>query len=277
MATVIPGSAVIGGKFDLARPTVEVDCGPSHDFVAVHLGHGFNKLDPEKTAAAFRIDGQVALTGPGGVPTGFEVAFLQFVRFNFLGVFYAGRKNSEGSVGLLVHEALSKRVLLDPNPPMPPWISETPFTRTGSLAKNSMADHPFFHTARQAPNVTTGVPNFLFHIVDDRDFWTVFSVREAGRFQHLTHIHWHVRHDQQFSWRNGIPVPTRAASAFTPDQNPTPGPPTDPDLRTLLAVPAPPNAKDALKAALPIAVLPPNPHRSDNATRFFNVPQDFFR
>ena len=277
MATVIPGSAVIGGNFKLAKPTVDLDCGPSHDLVVVHLGHGVNKLDPTKNAAAFRIDGQVKLTvGPGAVPPDFEVAFLQFVRFNVVGIFYAGRKNSEGSVGVLIHEALSKKVLLDANPPMPPWISETPFTRTGGLANNSMGDHPFLQVPRTAPNNNTGVPNFLFHIVDDRDFWTVFSVREAGRFQHLTHIHWHVRHDQQFSWRGGVPVPAKAASAFTPD-NPTPGAPTDPDLLKLLAVPAPPNAKDALPAAFPVAVLPPNPHRKDNPTRFFNVPQDFFR
>jgi hypothetical protein len=276
MATVIRESAVIGGNFGLVKPSVNIDCGPGSDFVCVHLGHGLNKQDPDHNAAAFRIDGQVTLAGTG-VPSGVEVAFLQFVRFNFLGVFYAGRKRSEGSIGILVHEALSKKVLLDPNPPMPPWISENPFTQAGNLAKNAMGDHPFFQAPRIAPlNEKTGVPNFLFHMVDDRDFWTVFSVLEAGKFQHLSNIHWHVRHDQKFNWRKNVPVPLVASSAFTVE-NPTSGAPTDPDLQTLLAKPAPPNAKGELKAAFAIAVIPPNPHRSDNDTRFFNVPQDFFQ
>jgi hypothetical protein len=278
MATVDASSAVIGGTFNLATPTVSLDCGPTKDIVAVHLDHGLNKPDLEKNAAALRIDGQVTVTGaPGSFPADFEVAFLQFVRFNFLGIFYAGRKNSEGSIGILIHSALSDKALLDPNPPLNPWVSESHFTKTGNLAKNSMGDHPFFQTARQISNGNTGVPNFLFQIVDDRDFWTVFSVREAGKFQHLMHIHWHVRHDQQFNWRSGVPVPTKAASSFTPDKTPTPGPPTDPDLKTLLSVPAASDAKAALKKAIKKAIVPPSSNRSDNPTRFFGVPQDFFR
>lgn len=278
MATVDPSSAVIGGTFNLAKPSVSIDCGPTKDVVAVHLDHGLNKPDLEKNAAALRIDGQVTLTGAAGsFPPDFEVAFLQFVRFNFLGVFYAGRKNSEGSVGILIHPAMPDKVLVDPNPPLKPWVSESHFTKASSLAKNSMGDHPFFQTARQSFNFNTGVPNFLFQIVDDRDFWTVFSVREGGKFQHLTHIHWHVRHDQQFNWRGGVPVPAKAESSFTPDKTPTAGPPTDPDLKTVLSVPAASDAKAALKSAISKAAASPSPNRSDNLTRFFSVPQDFFR
>ena len=277
MATIIPESVAIGGNFDNVNLSVDTDCGAQSDDVCVHLGHGINKQDPSKNAAAFRIDGQVKLTGTA-VPRGFEVAFLQFVRFNFVGVFYAGRKRSEGSISILVHEALSKKVLLDPNPPLPPWISEKHFSQeAGNLAKNSMGDHPFFKVPRIAQqNTATGVPNYLFHIVDDRDFWTVFSVFETGKFQHLSHIHWHVRHDQKFNWRNNVPLALPASSAFTHD-NPTLGAPTDPDLQTLLAKPEPPFAKPEFEKALVRAVLPPNPHRADKDVRFFNVPQDFFQ
>lgn len=276
MATVIPASVIIGGNFDFVKPSVDTDCGPQSDVACVHLGHGFKKQDPDKSGAAFRIDGQVNLTSTG-VPSGVEVAFLQFVRFNFLGIFYAGRKRSEGSIGILVHKAMSKNVLLDSNPPMPPWMSENHFTQVGNLAKNSMGDHPYFHGPKVAPlNEKRGVPNYLFHMVDDRDFWTVFSVLEAGKFQHLSHIHWHIRHDQKFNWRKNVPVPLAASSSVTFDK-PTLGAPTDPDLKTLLAKPEPPTAKAEFDAARARAVIPPNPHRADNDDRFFNVPQDFFQ
>lgn len=244
------------------------------------MSHGLNKRDPESSGAALRIDGQVGITGNGGgSPSGFEVAFLQFVRFNFVGLFFAGRKRAEGSIGILVHPALANTVLCDPNRTMPPWISERTFTRDGKLAKNSMGDHPFLQSAQQGPNFNTGVPNFLFHMTDDRDFWSVFSVRSAdGKFQHLMHFHWHVRRDVKFQWRGGVPSVARNASSFTADQPPTNGSPAEKALLTLLAAPGPPFANDELKASLPRAAgKPPNPHRSDNPTWFLNVTSDFFR
>ena len=280
MITVDAGSAVIGGRFDLATPDVAVDGGATGDLVVAHLTRGLNKRDPEKSGAALRIDGQVGITfDASGPPAGFEVAFLQFIRFNFVGLFFAGRKRSEGSIGALVHPALSRTVLLDPNPTMPPWMSEKTFTRAGNLAKNSMGDHPFLQTARQAPNFTTGVPNFIFHLIDDRDFWSVFSVRDAaGKFQHLTHFHWRVRHDVTFQWRGGVLSVARSASKFEADAQPAKGPPTEPALVSLLAAPVPPNANDELKAALPRALAkPPCPFRKDNPAWFPNVPGDFFR
>lgn len=280
MITVDVDSAVIGETFTLAQPQVALDGGPSGDLIVAHLSRGFNKTDPESSGAALRIDGQVGITvNARGPQAGFEIAFLQFVRFNFVGLFFAGRKRTEGSIGILVHPALAKTVLLDPNRTMPPWMSEQTFTRAGNVAKNSMGDHPFLQSPRQGPNFTTGVPNFLFHLIDDRDFWSVFSVRNAvGTFQHLMHIHWHVRHDVKFRWLGGAPSVASRASRFTADPQPTKGAPTEGALRALLAAPGPPNANDELKAAFPRAARqPPNPHRSDNPLWFQNVPSDFFR
>lgn len=279
MITVDVASAIIGANFNLVKPDVVLDGGLSGDVVVAHLTQGLNKRNPENSGAAFRIDGQVGIAvDAGGQSVGFEVAFLQFVRFNFAGLFYAGRKRTEGSIGILIHPALAKPVLLDPNPTMPPWISEAPFTRVRNLAKNAMGDHPYLQCARQGWNFTTSVPNFLFHMIDDRDFWTVFSVRRAdGKFQHLMHIHWHVRHDVKFQWLGANPSP-RIASSFTADPQPTKGAPTDGDLLPLLAAPLPPNANDEFFAALQRAAQkPPNPHRRDNDLWFPNIPSNFFR
>jgi hypothetical protein len=275
MINVDVGSAAIGGRFDLAKPDVVTDGGRSGDLVVVHLTHKFDKMDPEKSGAALRIDGQVGIAGNGGgSPANFEVAFLQFARFNFVGLFYAGRKHTEGSIGMLAHPAMAHTVLTDANKTMPPWMSETTFTRDGNVAKNSMGDHPFLQCARQAPNFTTGVANFLFHMIYNTDFWSVFSVRTAdGKFQHLMHLQWHLRQDVRFRWRAGVPQLAHQASRFTADEQATRGPPTEGALQKLLAQPGPPFATDELKDSLQRAARkPPNPHRSDNPTRFPNVP-----
>jgi hypothetical protein len=277
MITVDASSAVIGGTFNLATPAVATDGGTTGDFVVAHLTHGLNKRDPDKNASALRIDGQVRITEAGAKPPGFEVAFLQFVRFNFIGQFYAGRKRTEGSVGIVAHPALPQLVLVDALEEIPPFISEASFTSAGGLAKNSMGDHPFLSCARAVWNFKQGVPNYLFHIVDDRDFWTVFSVRDAGKFQHLMHLHWRVRHDVKVQWRNGIPVQAIKASSFTVDAQPTKGAPTEAFLKALLASPSPPFARSEFKAALQRAAQQPNPHRSDNPEWFANVAADFFR
>ena len=207
------------------------------------------------------------------------MAFLQFVRFNSLFLSFAGRTRTEGFVVVSAVKAFPKTLMLDPNRKMPPWMSEQKFTQDGKLAKNAMGDHPFLQSARQIPNFTTGVPNFIFRLIDDRDFWSVFSVRDStGRFQHLMHFHWHVRHGVTFRWRGGTPEVASQGSTFSADPSPTRGAPTEPALTALLATPSGPNANDEMKAALPrAAARPPNPFRSDEPTWPVDLPDGFFR
>ena len=138
---------------------------------------------------------------------------------------------------------------------------------------------PFLQSARQIPNFTTGVPNFIFRLIDDRDFSSVFSVRDStGRFQHLMHFHWHVSHGVTFRWRGGTPEVASQGSTFSADPSPTRGAPTEPALTALLATPSGPNANDEMKAALPrAAARPPNPFRSDEPTWPVDLPDGFFR
>src|SRR5271157_3079472 len=87
------GSAVIGGDFSLAKVdfTPHDDPPPLGDVIVFHLTHGVDLSNPDQSAAAFRIDGQVKIVDSGSARQGFEIAFLQFVRFNSMGLFYAGR------------------------------------------------------------------------------------------------------------------------------------------------------------------------------------------
>ena len=55
---VNPGSAIIGGRFDLAKPDIAVNGGPRHDLVIAHLTQGLDRANPENSGAALRIDGK---------------------------------------------------------------------------------------------------------------------------------------------------------------------------------------------------------------------------
>lgn len=76
MITVNVASALIGGTFDRAKPDVALDGGPTGDLVIAHLTEGLNKVDPQKSAAALRIDGQVGITADAQGPpaSDFKVA-----------------------------------------------------------------------------------------------------------------------------------------------------------------------------------------------------------
>jgi hypothetical protein len=271
-------SVVVRGDFSHVDVDVNVNTGTTGDATVFHLTHGVNLRDPAKSAAAFRIDGGVRLRmAPGDSLAKWEIGFTQFVRFNFLGLFYAGRRNTEGSIAATAHSALPSRVMLDPNPTIPLFMSETRFTLKGDLATNAMGDHPYLQVAQKAPNFNRGVENFLFHIVDNRDFWSVFSIKDdTGKFQHLAHIYWNVHYNVQFKWVGGVPMPSKK-STFSSDGVQQSGPPKEPDLASLLSTPAAPFARDELLKALRAAMSkPPNPHRSDNPSWFRNVPPNFF-
>jgi len=250
------------------------------DVIIFHLTQGVNLSNPKQNAAAFRIDGQVRIAPSEPTPQGLEIAFLQFVRFNFLGMYYAGRTQREGSVAIDAKKNLKFAAMSDPNPTMPPWISEKPFAKSDSqaLAKNSMGDHPYLRTTRRAFNFKTQTPNYLFHVIDDRDFWTVFSVRnQKGAFEHLMHIHWHVRHDVKFEWNSGN-IGMKVDSSTIAFDDPLVGWPADHDLAGFERDPGKtPFAKDDLDPALVKSVGQGDPARSDNDARFLNVPADFFR
>jgi hypothetical protein len=82
-------------------PDVFPNGGPAADMVAFHLTRGFNSANPSGSSRAMDFFGHVGVAlGPGDSLAGWSFGFLQFVRINFLGIFYAGRRRREGSISV---------------------------------------------------------------------------------------------------------------------------------------------------------------------------------
>jgi len=133
---------------------------------------------------------------------------------------------------------------------------------------------------REVLNFTTGVENFLFQVIDDRDAWSIFTIQDnRGQFQHLAHVHWFLRYDLTFQWRANAIQLMGNLSRFRVEPA-AKGAPPEPALQSLLSSISPtmsPLANDQTAQALRTVLIHPNPNRSDNANRFSNVPRDFFQ
>lgn len=267
---------VAGGAIPTATPKVTTQ----GNAIVANLTRGYNNI-LKQMGFAFDFIGHVKVTlGQGDTLTGFKFGFVQFIRDNFTGVFYAGRKTSEGSIGMLLHPVVTQAYFLDVlNPASMPFNLPVKFNLNDDEVDCKMGDHPFWSLAQQEHNFTTGIDNFLFHIVSDQDAWSIFTVQDnTGRFKHLAHVHWFIRYDLMFQWRSNSIHLVRNTSSFRVEPVGM-GTPPEPSIKTLLATISPtmsPLANDNSTKALKTVWVPPNPNRSDNADRFFNLPRDFF-
>ena len=272
------GIDIIAGQ---ARPALALLHGASGPVAVANLTKNFNS-DPTKVDWAFDFLGHVNVAlGPSDTLAGFTFGFVQYLRHNFTGLFYAGRRPREGSIGMLLDPVITNAYLLDCSP-----VTTRPFMWppakfaqfNGGEQTATMGDHPVLSIKQRELNVLTGVENYLFHIVDDRDAWSMFTVFDrTGKFQHLAHVHWTLRYEFRLKWRGGSPV-VENRSRFAPSPA-VRGAPTDAALHAALSVIGPaqsPIANDQARLAMRTVLLPPNPHRSDNPGWFNNVPFDFF-
>lgn len=231
---------------------------------------------------AFTADGRVKVAvGSGDTLNGFDFGFIQLSRVNFFGIFYAGRIRSEGSIGILVHvpPALPNALLLDSDANFTPFTAPQPrFQFSAGEVKSTTGDHPANFVGRELRNSITNIKNFLFQVVDSREFWSVFTaIDRQGKTQHLAHFHWSLRHDVKFSWLGGNPIVSTTQSSFKILRNEK-GAPKEPELQSLLTNPIGPQFNVVSQAALLQATLGARgPNRSENPQWFNNVPNNFFQ
>jgi hypothetical protein len=279
--TVNPATAKITGNLDTAVPDVHFQNGQG---VACHLTQGFDKAVGWTNGKAFTAVGEVGIAG-SVADWGF--GFIQLCRAKFCGAFYAGRIPSEGSIGLRSHNppALPKAVLLDSDDDFSPWTSASPrFSVDGSAIHANTGDHPATAVHLNVTNRMTKVPNFLFHVVDIREFVTIFTAKDpGGARQYLAHFEWTLVYDFKFSWRGGNPVKVGSLSSFPRGAiQSIRGAPTASVWQALLANPTGPQCNDQTKKAIHQAGTGgQGPNRSDN-TGYFNdpannVPPDFWQ
>ena len=277
-------SASITLAKDKAQPDVAVRSGG----IVCHLTNGFDpneQFDPTKpnrSRLAWSATGKLKLTKAAADSlTGWEFGFIQFQKVNAISFFYAGKTASAGSIIIHAHEPplLPQKTALDSFVGFSPWTKNTPrFKATGNDIECETGDHPMMAAGFSRKNRKTNQDNFLFHVIDDREFFTVLSARDpAGKLTHLRNFHSHLRYDFQFNWRANNPVKRTNTSSITFGTI-LDGPPTAAELSGMIADPIGPFANDLCTTSVLHAVTTSNPtNRNDLDRRFVNVPPDFFQ
>jgi len=249
--------------------------------VIVHLTQGFNAGSfPNNQGDALTAGVRVPL---GGDPGGTTFAFVQIGRSNFYGAFYAGRIPREGSIGVManVPPALPNPVMVDASSNVSiPWFQDP--SRTSYVPPtihSSWGDHPASKIPSKLRNsFASNVYNYIFQLIDDRDFWTIFTAQDPDRtLRFIAYFHWQVRYGVEFMWRNGEALLRRSKSFFKVHERNTKGRPTEPAIQSLLTNPVGPQANIAFGNAVTQAFYGPRgPNRNENPRSFSTVPVDFW-
>ena len=250
-----------------------------------HLTSGFIAgMTPSNWSPAFRMTGQVKVTHGPGELSNWTFRFIQICRVNYIGIFYAGHRKDHGSIVLLAHKRpafAASKVLLDSIASFDPWTNDGANFNSGGMVTNFTSDHPSLACALGLTNAKTGERNFLFQVLEDRQFWTMYTVEDpSGKRIHLAHVYWQARHNMGFKWRGGRPTSTGAiagASSRLFFDFSKSGAPKDKDLQGLLADPKSPYHNIVADAAIKATVLGGPPNRVTLDTWHPDVPKDFFR
>lgn len=249
-------------------------------FLFGHLTTGFSGSD--FTGDALTCLGTVPVSGPAVEADRLEVGFVQVARAASFQAFYAGRMHSEGGIALdyFVPPALNANVLLDgSNSPRDPWYRNPTFgTAAGGKRTADFGDHPGMVVRLSLQNrVRSNVRNFLFHCFMDREFFTILTALEPGaKPTYIAHFQWKVRYEFRLKWRGNKATVLINQSSFKLLKKPTIGRPPEADLQAVLDAPGGERANAVGQRAEAATVTGNKPNRSDNATRFVTVPEDFW-
>ena len=276
--SVNASSAKITFHNQQAKPAVDIkDPSP----LIAHLTN--NYTSKTQIAQAFTADGVVNISKSSGDSlTGWQFGFIQFQRINKLEFYYAGAQVDHGSVGIFPANgsAMSSLVTLDSNPGMIPWTepqTKPRYKDAGGKITAETGDHPLLRLPWNITNDKTKQPNYVFHFIDDREFWTVFTFEEpSGNRTYMMHYHWSLHYEFMMKWVRAKPKVHKDRAKFGMD-NPKSGAPTEPALKNLLANPQPPLSNIEMNAGLRNAVAGgQGPSRKDFDRRYGNVPPVFW-
>jgi len=92
-----------------------------------------------------------------------------------------------------------------------------------------LGDHPACRVPLTKKNSSrSNVDNFLFQVIDDREFWTIFTAQDPGVAPvYLAHFHWKVRYEFEFTWRDSKAVLRRSNSSVSVPERNVKGRPTE--------------------------------------------------
>jgi hypothetical protein len=264
---------------DRAGVVGKVHVGDSN--VICHLNRGFSPAEAS-IRRAFSATGTVqAVLGPGDSLTGWSFGFIQIGRVRSIEFYYAGKSRSDGSIAVHAHNRLVRKTMLDSEDGYSPWTWPTAprFRVTGSTITCPTGDHPMVRAGRELTNQVTLKKNFLFHIVDKREFWSVLVAMDPrSHIQQLAHLPWRIEYNVKFVWRGDQPTPVAPPSHAFRDAPFVAGAPADGEVSGLVAGPSTPHLNPQTKWAIGASVAHPTSNiRTDNPTWFLNVPADFYQ
>ena len=233
---ITPSSATF--TFDTSKVVPEVHRAVGEKNIICHLTEGFDAgKKPGDYGKAWTGKGTFRITlAPGENLSKWEFGFIQIMKTNDVSFVYGGREPDDGGVVINVRKApaLTQFVALDSNDLYSPWTVPQPrHTVNLGLVTCKTGDHPSLKAARQVTNSMTKRQNFLYRVIDEREFWTVLTARETTsdpdkpNFQHQAYFHWKLRYDVKFRWRLDEPQVAVSKSAFTPDKTSNQGAPPD--------------------------------------------------
>ena len=254
--------------------------------VICHLTQGFSSATfPAGQGNAITAGAHVPVTpGPGEKVSDWNFGFVQVARLvtpETQGFFYAGRMRSEGSmtVNPNVAPALASPVLYDAfGSPPDPWFDTPTSSFIPPKVNAGWGDHPALKIPLRLRNTGRNVDNFLFQIIFDRVFWTIFTaVDPAGGIKYVAHFKWQVRYDVELVWVSQVATLRRNKSVATVLAAKVAGAPTDADLQPLLAKPSGARANILYGQAVNQAFFGARgPNRTENDVQFTSVPRDFW-
>jgi len=270
-----------GAKIDLSYAEAKGDVAVGKRSVFFHLTKGFSLSQSEDNNA----EPGFAFTGTGHLPivgdlTNWNFGFVQIAKMNSGRAFYAGRKKSEGGVGVFFDNAMTSKVLLDSLDTRSPWtVGVDRWKVESGQIKCVTADHPALKVPREVRNAGRNVQNFLFHVLDDREFWTVLGARTpTDKMEYYAYFHWQVSHNVKFNWVNGDPVVDKNNSRSTYSMlEKGKGPPTSGELKSLLDNPDQPQFNKASEDAMIKAYWGARgANRVEVDESYMNVPRTFW-
>ena len=264
-----------------AVPRISLIPGASGPVAICNLTNNFD-ADPTKVGWAFNLTGHVdATVGPTDNLATYKFGFVQYIRHSFFGVFYAGRTSREGSISMMLGSTIGSDFMLDCYPrTQRPFIVDPDANSSFQDPEvvTTMGDHPVISIRQQEKNAATGAQNYLFHIVDDREAFSILTMRQpSGQFQALSHVRWTLRYEFKFKWSGG--TPTALNSSKFSMGTPLLGAPTGGEIAAALgglSATQTPIANEKAREAMRVMLSPPAPNRTDQARWFSNVPNDFY-
>jgi len=270
--------------FSNAKPDVFIN---PIGHIICHLTQGFAASTfPKGQGNAVTAGAHVPIVlGPRESASSADFGFVQLARINpgqsFSAFFYAGRMRSEGSITVNpnVPPALASPVLYDASGTPPDPFFETPNASfTPPKINASWGDHPALKVPLRLRNSGRNVDNFLFQVIQDREFWTIFtSTDAAGKITYISHFHWQVRYDIELMWRNQDASLRRNKSFAKVLDAKVKGAPTDPALQSLLNNPSGDRANKVYSTAMNQAFFGARgANHTENNSWFTTVPNDFW-